>query len=280
MIIVTGASGQLGRAIVEQLLERIPATQIGASVRDPEKVADLAGRGVRVRKGDFAEPASLARAFEGASRLLLVSSNAQRHGGDPIAQHAAAITAAREAGARRIFYTSHLAASPTSAFGPMHSHAQTEAMLAASGLPFTALRNGFYATTALEMVEQARATGKLVAPADGKVSWTSHADLAAATAAILADPTDPADGPIRLTGFEALDLAQIAGLASLERVVVTDEEHRARLGTFGLSPVVQDIVMGMFVASRNGEFAAVDPTLERRVGRRPISIREMLAAKK
>ena len=87
MIIVTGASGQLGRAIVEQLLERVPATQIGASVRDPEKVADLAGRGVRVRKGDFAEPPSLAHAFEGASRLLLVSSNAQRYG-DKIALRA------------------------------------------------------------------------------------------------------------------------------------------------------------------------------------------------
>lgn len=280
MIIVTGASGQLGRAVIEQLLERVPATAIGASVRDPAKVADLAARGVRVRKADFEDRTALAHAFEGASRVLLVSSDAQRYGADPIAQHAAAIATARAAGARRIFYTSHLAASPTSAFGPMHTHAKTEAMLAESGVPFTALRNGFYATTALEMVQQAGATGKLVAPADGKVSWTSHADLAAATAVVLADPADPADGPIRLTGGEALDLAEIASLASLERVVVSDEEHRARLRSFGLPERVQDIVIGMFVASRNGEFAAIDPTLERLVGRKPVSVRDLLASKK
>ena len=280
MIIVTGASGQLGRAIVEQLLERVPAAGIGASVRDPGKIADLAGRGVRVRRADFEDKSALAHAFEGASRVLLVSSDAQRRGGDPIAQHRTAIATAREAGASRVFYTSHLAASPTSAFGPMHTHAKTEALLAEAGIPFTALRNGFYATTALEMVEQARATGKLVAPADGRVSWTSHADLAVATAAILADPNDPADGPIRLTGGEALDLADIAALASLERVVVSDEEHRARLRTFGLPERVQDIVVSMFVASRNAEFATVDPTLERLIGRKPISVREMLAPKK
>src|SRR5690606_3806064 len=125
MIIVTGATGQLGRAIVENLVRRVPAEQVGASCRDPEKASALVALGVRVRRGDFEEPASLAHAFEGATQLLLVSSNARARGGDALAQHRRAIEAARRAGVRRIVYTSHMAASASSAFPPMHDHAAT-----------------------------------------------------------------------------------------------------------------------------------------------------------
>ena len=87
MIIVTGANGLLGRAVVEKLVERVPAGQIGVSVRDPEKASALAALGVRVRRGDFADPASLADAFEGATQVLIVSSNAAAYGGNSVAQH-------------------------------------------------------------------------------------------------------------------------------------------------------------------------------------------------
>ena len=96
MIIVTGASGQLGHAIVSQLLLRHAATQIGVSVRDPEKVSDLATQGLRVRQGDFSDPASLEHAFEGASQVLIISSNARASGGDPVEQHRVAIDAAKQ----------------------------------------------------------------------------------------------------------------------------------------------------------------------------------------
>ncbi len=132
MIIVTGASGQLGRAIVEKLVERVPVSQVGASVRDPEKASTLAA--LRVRRGDFADPASLSDAFEGATQVLIVSSNASAYGGDPLAQHRAAIEAARAAGAGRVVYTSHMAASSASLFPPMLDHAATEEMLSQSGL--------------------------------------------------------------------------------------------------------------------------------------------------
>ncbi|XXU42440.1 NAD(P)H-binding protein [Sorangium sp. So ce1014] len=114
-----------GHGIVERLLERVGAGQIGVSVRDPRKAEDLASRGVRVRRGDFDDAASLRDAFEGASRVLIVSSNARASGGDPIAQHRAAPLAAGEVGARRVLYTSHMGASATSAFPPMHDHAAT-----------------------------------------------------------------------------------------------------------------------------------------------------------
>ena len=124
MIIVTGATGKLGRAIALQLLDRMPAAQIGASVRDVQKASDLEALGVRVRRGDFDEPETLLHAFEGASQVLIISSNARQYSGDTLKQHRNAIDAARIAGARRIVYTSHMAASASSAFPPMLDHAR------------------------------------------------------------------------------------------------------------------------------------------------------------
>jgi NAD(P)H dehydrogenase (quinone) len=102
----TGATGKLGTLSVENLMRRVSASESGVSVREPEKAARLQLRAIRVRRGDGAQPASLEHAFEGASRLLIISSNAGAYGGDPIAQHGAVIQAARQAGGQRIVYTS------------------------------------------------------------------------------------------------------------------------------------------------------------------------------
>src|SRR5688572_33454293 len=104
MIVITGANGQLGRAIVD----RLPAEGLAVSVRDPEGARDLAERGVRVHRGDFTEPETLRDAFEGAEQVLIVSAAAT--GEEALRRHRAAITAAVEAGARRILYTSHMGA--------------------------------------------------------------------------------------------------------------------------------------------------------------------------
>lgn len=178
MIVVTGATGHLGRAIVEHLVARVPPERIGASVRDPAKAEAFRTLGVRVRHGDFDDPVSLRQAFEGATQVLIVSSNARASGGDPLALHRAAIDAACAVGVKRIVYTSHMAASASSAFPPMLDHAATEDMLRGCGLAWTALRNGFYAASGLMLMGDALTTGLLEAPADGKVSWTAHADLA------------------------------------------------------------------------------------------------------
>lgn len=285
MLIVTGATGQLGRGIVEQLLKRMPAAKIGVSVRDPAKAKDLAGLGVRVRQGDFEDASSLRDAFEGVSQLLLVSSNARAFGGDPIAQHRTAIQAAREAGARRVVYTSQIASGPGSAFNPAVDHASTEALLNSAGVLTTSLRNGFYATHAAGMLTNALKNGELVAPAAGKFSWTAHADLAEAAAVILCDegkfngPTPP------LTASEAFDLPELCNLASeitgkkLACVTLSDDEYRARMIKNGMPEKAANFAIGMFAASRNGEFAAVDPTLEQLVGHRPTRLREILSAK-
>lgn len=290
MIIVTGATGQLGRAIVERLVERVPVSQVGASVRDPGRAADLKALGVRVRQGDFDNPGSLRHAFEGATQVLIVSSNARAYGGDTLAQHRSAVEAARAAGAGRIIYTSHMAASASSAFPPMLDHCATEEMLRQSGLAWTALRNGFYATSGIALMGDAMETGVLEAPADGKVSWTAHADLAEAAAIILANifltGGERYDGPTPpLTGSQALDLADFAGIASdllgrpVRRQTLTDGDLRTKIAARGAPGAVADMLLGLYAASRNGEFASVDPTLERLLGRHPITVRDLIAKK-
>ncbi len=281
MIIVTGASGKLGRATVEQLLKRLPAEQIGVSVRDPDKARDLGQRGVRVRRGDFNDAASLAHAFEGASRVLIVSSNT---GGDgTVRQHQAAIDAAGAAGAGRIFYTSHAGADLISAFPPARSHAATEVALRDSGVPFTSLRNGFYAQTATMLVSSALRTGELRAPRDGPIDYTAHPDLAGATAIALTDEGLD-DTILTLTGPEAVDAAGLAAMASeltgreVRRVVVPDDEYRAGLVAQGVPGPQAEMLLGMFVAARQGTFTRVDPTLARLIGRPPTPVREVLKA--
>ena len=282
MIVVTGATGKLGRLIVEDLASRVPACEIGVSVRDPEKAAGLQERGIRVRQGDFAQPGTLHNAFEGASQLLIVSSNARAFGGDPLVQHRAAIAAAKEAGVKRVVYTSQIASSDSSMFPPALDHAATEAMLADSGLAWTALRNGFYADSALMFMGPEWQKGKISAPADGKVSWTTHNDLAAAAAAILAG-VKVFDGPTPpLTGSEALDLADLATLAStvigsrITREVLSDEAFRNKAKERGLPENFVRISLGYYEASRRGEFGKVDPTLEQLIGRRPETMRYVL----
>ncbi|WP_159837609.1 NmrA family NAD(P)-binding protein [Nocardia sp. CY41] len=280
MIIVTGATGLLGSRIVERLLERVPADRVGVSVRDIGRAGELAARGVRVRRGDFTDPRSLAEAFEGATQVLIVS--ADLTGEAAVAAHVAAIDAARAAGTGRILYTSHQAAAADSVFAPMPDHAATERYLATTGTPFTALRNGFYAATVPLLLGPALDTGELRAPADGPVSWTTHADLAEAAAIILADegrfdgPTPPLAAP------DALDLGDIAALLTertgrtIRRVVVEDAEWAASLMAHGVPDERAALLLGMFRAARRGEFATTAGELENLLQRPAEPVRSVL----
>ncbi|CAM3164915.1 SDR family oxidoreductase [Paenibacillus lupini] len=281
MIIVTGANGQLGRAVVDQLLKRVPAETIGVSVRDVTKAQALIERGVRVRRGDYDDAASLADAFEGASQVLIVSSNSS--GEATIRQHQTAIDAAKMAGAGRILYTSQMGSSHTSHFAPMVDHAATEEMLQDSGIPYTSLRNGFYTASGIMLLGQAIQTGILAAPADGPVAWTSHADLAELTATLLTEQPIDGETPV-LTSSEMLDLEDIAAVASelsgrpIRRVVISDEEYRDQLISYGLPEERADLLLGIFLASREGEFARTDSTLAKLIGRTPMTFRDVLKA--
>jgi uncharacterized protein YbjT (DUF2867 family) len=280
VIIVTGATGKLGRRTVERLLDRVPAHRVGVSVRDPRKAQDLADRGVRVRQGSFDDPASLAHSFEGAEQLLLVSLD--RTGEECVTGHRTAIDAAVKARVGRILYTSQMGAAHDSRFQACRDHAQTEALLRSTGLPWTALRNGFYAASAMLFMESARHTGDIALPADGPVAWTGHDDLAEATAAILAGeacfegPTPP------LTGPAALDFDAVAGIAAqvtgrpFTRTVVVAGEFREQALAHGAPAPIADLMLSIFAAARNGEFTAVDSTLAELIGREPATFRTLL----
>ena len=140
MIVVTGASGKLGGLVVRRLLKSVPAEKIVAAVRSPEKASGLKALGVQIREGDYAKPATLASAFEGAEKLLLISSNEM---GQRVAQHQAVIDAAVAAKVKLLVYTSLLKADTTS-LSLAAEHLATEKAIRSSGLPFVILRNGWY----------------------------------------------------------------------------------------------------------------------------------------
>lgn len=284
MIVVTGATGKLGSLVIEKLLERLPAQQIGASARDPGKAPALSSKGVRVRHGDFEAPDTLSAAFESADQIFLVSSNTASRRGDQHGQHRAAIDAAKAAGAGRIVYTSQISTDPASLFPPGRDHAATEALLREGGLAWTSLRHGFYASSALGAIGDYANTGLIAAPQDGKVSCVTHEDLAEADAAILLEegrfegPTPP------LTGPEALDFADLVRTASevlgreIRREITSEEELRSQMRSKNIPDEAIAIATGMYAAMRANEFAAVDPTLAELIGHPPQTMRAVLAA--
>lgn len=182
MIAITGASGQLGRLVINALLKSTPANEIVALVRDPNKVADLRAQGVVVREADYDRPATLLEALSGIDKLLLISSNEV---GQRLPQHLAVITAAKKCGVKLIAYTSILRAE-TSPLPLAEEHKATEAALAAAGIPFALLRNGWYSENYLASVPAALQYGVLLGSAgEGKIASAARADYAEAAAMVL-----------------------------------------------------------------------------------------------
>ena len=281
MIVVTGATGALNGATVDHLLTRLPAAEVAVAVRDPARAGRFAERGVEVRRADYADPASLPGAFAGAGQLLLVSSN------DPSARafdlHRTAVGAAVEAGVGRVLYTSHQGAALDSPFFPARDHAATEDVLAASGLPWTSLRNGFYAHSLDWLLGPWRETGVITVPGDGPVSWTAREDAAEAAAAVLL--ADGAyDGPVTITAPDAptfADVAVVAGelLGRPVRVEVVEPEVwvAAQVGA-GAPEGRARFTLGIYEAAARGYFAGTDPLLGHLLGREPRTVRDALAA--
>ena len=227
MYALTGASGQLGRLVLQHLLAQVPATQIIATTRDPQKLADIEAQGVIVREADFSKPETLPEAFAGATRLLLISTDVV---GQRVEGHEAAIAGAVAAGVNHIVYTSAPRAD-TSAHHPiLIEHGHTEAALAASGIAWTALRNCFYAEVLKNLVSLLLVNDQLLIPeGNSKQSWIVREDCARAAAGALLGKL-PVSGPVDTTGPEALSftevaqrLSSIAGHSITARVLPDDE---------------------------------------------------------
>jgi NAD(P)H dehydrogenase (quinone) len=208
-LLVTGASGQLGRLVVEALLERgTPAADVVAIARTPDSIADLADRGVQVRRADYTDPASLDAAFVGVDRLLLVSGSEV---GQRITQHANVIDAAKRAGVGFVAYTSITRADTTDLLLAAE-HRATEELLAASGLPHALLRNSWYLENYTGQLPTVLEHGAVLGAArDGRVSAATRADYAEAAAVVLAGEGDGHEGAVyELGGDHAFTLGELA----------------------------------------------------------------------
>lgn len=231
-------------------------------------------------RADYADPASLPAAFEGADQLLLVSSSDPA--ADAVGLHRAAIDAAAAARVGRILYTSHQGAALETPFGPGRDHAATEQLLADSGVAWTSLRNGFYAHSLTWLLGPWRETGVVAVPVDGPVSWTAREDAAEAAAVILA--SDGAyDGPTTLTARAAPTFADIAGMAAslagrpiAVRVLGEDAWVAAQIAA-GQQEFMARFLLGMYQAAAGGYLSGTDPLLGTLLGREPQSVRDLLA---
>ena len=206
MIAITGATGQLGRLVIQQLLQTLPAEQLIAAVRSPEKATDLQALGVQVREADYSNPQTLQTAFAGVNKLLLISSSEV---GQRAAQHANVIAAARDAGVALLVYTSILHAD-SSPLPLAEEHRATEQALAASGLPYTLLRNGWYTENYAASVPAALQFGVVLGAAgEGRIASAARADYAAAAAQVLL--SDNQAGKVyELAGDDSYTLSEFA----------------------------------------------------------------------
>ncbi|SAL50153.1 NmrA family protein [Caballeronia udeis] len=254
MIVVTGATGQLGRLVIKALLKTQSASEIVAAVRSPEKAADLAALGVQVRRADYNEPATLETAFKGADKLLLISSSEMGRRG---VQHRAAIDAAKRNGVQLIGYTSVLRAD-TSPLGLADEHRETEDALRVSGVPFVLLRNGWYTENYLRSLAPALEHGAIRGSAgDGRISSAARADYAEAAARVMTGNAQ-AGRIYELAGDTAYTLADLAAEVTrqsgkeVEYQNLSEADYKAALISVGLPEFLAALLSDSDTATSKG----------------------------
>jgi NAD(P)H dehydrogenase (quinone) len=287
-LLVTGASGHLGRRVVELLLasEQTQGRKIVATTRTPDKLADLAARGVDVRAASFDDRASLATAFRGVERALIVSTDAVDRPGRRFEQHLAAVEAAQDAGVRHVVYTSLTHPDPDSPITLAPDHWNTEKAIKDLGFTYTFLRNNIYADYLIAGLAHAVSAGKLVnAFGNGAVGYVSREDCARAAAAALASSFEgrailDITGPAAVTQSElATMVSEITGRA-VQYVATDPETARKNLVGAGLPPPVADLLVSFELAGAKGHLAVASSALLELTGTGPTSVRALLAANK
>lgn len=274
---VTGATGQLGRLIIERLRDRLPAGDIVALARTPAKAADL---GVEVREADYARPDTLLPALAGIGTLMMISGSEV---GQRAIQHRNLITAAKQAGVRRIVYTSLLHAD-TSTLGLAPEHVETEAMLGGSGLAVTVLRNGWYTENYTASAAAAVANGALVGSAgEGRIASATRADFADAAVAVLTG--EGHDGKVyELAGDTAYTLAGLAAEISRQTgkdipyVNLPPAEYTAALAGAGVPAPWPDALPALDIEASKGALFHEGRELSRLIGRPTTSLEDAVAA--
>jgi len=279
-ILITGAAGHLGRLVIQQLLEKSPATPLVALVRNPAAAADFAARGVEVRVGDYDDPATLDTALRGVERLLLISSNIL---GKRVSQHRNVIAAARRASVRFMAYTSVLHAD-RSVLGLAEDHRQTEAAIRESGVPFAVLRNGWYTENYTGSIGAALAHGAVAGSAgDGRISSAARRDFAAGAAAVMLGSQEAKERIYELAGDSAYSLTEYAAELSRQsgkdipyRNLPQDTYQGVLLGA-GLPEPVARLIADSDAAAAGGALFDDGRQLSRLIGRPTTSLSESIA---
>ncbi|MGW2129791.1 SDR family oxidoreductase [Streptomyces coelicoflavus] len=278
-IVVTGATGHLGRHVVRQLLEKVPADRVTAVVRDRDKAADLADRGVRLAVADYNSPETFDGLFAAGDRVLLISGNEFDKG--RVQQHTVVIDAAKKAGVALLAYTS----APESLRAALaDDHRATEEVLVGSGVPYTLLRNGWYHENYTEQLAPVLEHGAVVqAAGEGRVSSASRADYAAAAVAVLTGEGHE-NTAYELGGDEAWSFAEYA--AELSRQTgreiayrpVSVEAYTGILTGAGVPGPLADVFAGVDAAIAEGELVVSTGDLSRLAGRPTTPLAEAVTA--
>jgi NAD(P)H dehydrogenase (quinone) len=281
MILVTGATGGLGHETIDALLTTTPATEIAALVRDASKATDLTQRGVDVRQADYTDYPALVKAFQGIEKVLLVSSVAFT---DRVSQHRNVIDAAKQAEVKHLFYTSIQRSSDFVMPEVTESDLATEAYLKASGLAYTILHNGYYFEGLGYLIGTEVPEAEIRIPAgEGKIAYVKRTELAAATAALLTSEGHD-NQSYTLTGSEAYSFHDVAReLSALAGRPITYQNidpapYIAQKVAAGFPDFVATFFAQWGAAAEHGMLAGTYDTVERLLGRKPMSLREYLKA--
>ncbi|XYH93732.1 SDR family oxidoreductase [Sorangium sp. So ce1128] len=280
-LLVTGASGRLGRRAVELLLES-GAGRVIAATRTPDRAGDLAARGAEVRRANFDEPDALAAAFAGVDRVLMVSTDAVTEPGRRLRQQRNAVDAAAQAGVKHVVYTSFTRPEPGSPISYAADHYGTEQALAASGLGFTALRYNFYAEAVLRRVPAMLKEGKLVVMAGaGGVAYIAREDCARVAAVVMAS-AEPPRGAVEISGPEAITGEELARLTSeitgtaVRCVALSEEALLEELVASGTPRSRAASRVSSEAAAAGGYLGFTTNAVEELTGRPPVRLRDFL----
>lgn len=279
MIAVTGATGHLGRLVIEGLLAKVPASEVVALVRTPAKASDFAAKGVQVRAADYGQPATLLPALAGVDSLMFISGSEV---GQRVAQHQALIDAAKTAGVKLITYTSILHAD-RSRLQLAQEHVATERALAAAGVPFTLLRNGWYFENYTAQLGSALERGFAGCAGTGRIAAAARADFAAAAAFVLTAPAQ-AGKTYELAGDRPFTMAELAAEVAKQAgkavgyADLPPEQFRGVLVGAGLPPAFADILVDVDINISRGELDDQSGDLRRLIGRPTTTLSAAIAA--
>jgi NAD(P)H dehydrogenase (quinone) len=280
MIVVTGATGQLGRLVIDELLEHAPASEVVAAVRHPENATDLSTSGVTVRPCDYDDPATLADAFGPGDRVLLISSNDFVNS---VSQHTAVIEAARASEVSLLAYTSLLNAAESPLI-VAQAHRATEPVSRASGVPYTLLRNNLYSEHFIPFVQQALHSGSFASSTrDGRVASASRRDFAAAAAAVLTEPghegkTYELSGDVAWSNADLVETLTAISGTEIRLHELSADEHPLAIAAAGFPAPVAAVFVNTYQGIADGQLSADDPALRTLIGRPTSTLAETLTS--